>query len=98
MKKTIVIEIDPSNLDDLSGTTSIVFDAIGRPLDDWLSGLCIDIDKGRVQVRGGKGYGDYFIRWQPPFTPIIFERFGRKYLFCLKGEQGEPAEEVDVDE
>ena len=92
----IVISIGPDDLSDLEWTTSIVFDSAGSPLDDYLKGLCVDIENGRVQVRWGEGYGDYFVKWPPPFSPIQFEAFGRSHQFCLEGQEDLPAEVAEV--
>lgn len=91
MASAIVISIAKTDLIDLSRTTSIVFDEIGSPLDDYLEGLCVDIEKGRVQIRWGEKYGDFFVKWRPPFTPIEFVAFERLYKFCLEGQEDLPS-------
>lgn len=93
----IVISIDPGDLQDLSCTISIVFDATGRPLDAYLDGFCVDIEKGCVQLRWGKGFGDYFVPWRPPFQPLRFVAYGRSYKVCLRGQEAVIATDVDVE-
>ena len=96
-KNDIVIIIDPADLRDLNGTTSIVFDSLGRPLDEYLDGLCVDIDQGRVCIRWGEGFGDFFVPWRSPFKPIRFVAYEHAYTVCLHGQEAEQATEVDVE-
>lgn len=97
MANPIKVTIDPNDLHDLSYETSIVFDASGFTLDGLLEGLCIDIDNGRVQIRWGEGFGDYFVPWRPPFAPLSFVFLDREYVFCLEGQQNLPARRVQVE-
>ena len=98
MAKPIIVELDEADLEDLSCTTSIVFDASGYPLDDLLEGLCIDVNNGKVQIRWGQGFGDHFLPWRPPFNPVSFSVYGREYVFCLDGQQEQPATRVTIQE
>ena len=92
----ITICVDHEDLNDLARVTSIVFDAHGHPLDDWLDGLCLDIDSGRVRIRWGKHWGDHFVVWKPPFDPVAFDFDGRCYKFCLKGAESLPSTTGEV--
>lgn len=73
---------------------SICYDSDNKPLTNVPEGPYIHVEDGHVQLRR-INFADYFIPWQPPFSPIEFEVSGTRYQLCLKGQEQESAEYVE---